>query len=189
MGIATRVLKIFKADIHGMMDQLEDKSLLLKQYLRDMKVALEYKEARLKKLNISRSQALRERDNYNQEIEKLEQNLALSIKRATDNISRLLIRKLKSLTRLRDDIERHVYALDQQIGQFKDCIDQQRIQYEQLKVRATEYFYQADRKEWEKTEPSFTPGNISPELSDEEIELELIQRKEAILENKGGIQK
>jgi phage shock protein A len=189
MGIATRVLKICKADIHGMMDQLEDKGLLLKQYLRDMKEALEHKEARLKKLNVSLSQARRERDNYNQEIEKLEQDLETAIKKAKDTISRLLIRKIKSLTRLRDDIDRYVHALDQQMGQFKDCIDQQRIQYAQLKIRATEYFHPTDQKEWEKTQPTFPPGRTYPAPSDEEIELELIQRKEAILENKGGMQK
>ena len=70
MGILTRVLRIFKADIHGVMDQLEDKGLLLKQYLRDMAEALEQKEAGLKKMNLSRSQAQRERDKYNQDIEK-----------------------------------------------------------------------------------------------------------------------
>ena len=33
MSIMTRFVRIFKADIHGVMDQLEDKGLLLKQYL------------------------------------------------------------------------------------------------------------------------------------------------------------
>jgi phage shock protein A len=145
MGIAKRVFNIFKADIHGMMDQLEDKGLLLKQYLREMKEALELKEIRLK--------------------------------------------KLESLTRLRDDIEGHIVDLDHQIDQFKGCIDQQRIQYEQLKVRATEYFHQEDQKEWKKTLSTFTPARICPSLSDEEIEFELIRRKQAFSKKKGGIQK
>ena len=50
MGIMTRVVKIFKADIHGVMDQLEDPSLLLKQHLRDMEEALNEKEVKLKKV-------------------------------------------------------------------------------------------------------------------------------------------
>ena len=186
MGILTRVLRICKADIHGVMDQLEDKELLLKQYLRDMAEALEQKEARLKKMNLSRSQAVRKRDKYNQDIEKLEQDLEVAIKRDKDNIARLLIKKLKPLTRLRADIERHIDALDHEIAQFNDCIDQQRLQYEQLKQRATEYFHQAEQTEWEKTFSDFIPASISQELSDEEVELELIQRKEALFENKGG---
>ena len=86
MGIITRVLRICKADIHGVMDQLEDKELLLKQYLRDMAEALEQKEARLKKMNLSRSHAVRKRDKYNQDIEKLDQDLEVAIKRDKDNL-------------------------------------------------------------------------------------------------------
>lgn len=187
MGLLTRVLRICKADIHGVMDQLEDKALLLKQYLRDMAEALEQKEAGLKKMNLSRSKALRKRDKYNQDIEKLEQDLEVAIKREKDNIARLLIKNLKPLTKLRDNIERHIGTLDHEIAQFKDCIDQQRLQYEQLKHRATEYFHQAEQKEWEKTLTDFIPAGISQELTEEEVELELIQRKEALFENKGDI--
>ena len=32
MGIMTRIMRLCKADLHGVMDQLEDKELLLKQY-------------------------------------------------------------------------------------------------------------------------------------------------------------
>ncbi|UCG06827.1 MAG: PspA/IM30 family protein [Desulfobacterales bacterium] len=186
MGLITRCVRIFKADIHGVMDQLEDKGLLLKQYLRDMEEALERKEARLKKMNLSRNQALRECEKYNHDIEKLEQDLEVAIKRNKDEIARLLIKKIKPLTRLRDDIESHIGSLDQEIAQFDECVNQQRVQYEQLKHRATEYFRHAEQKEWEKTFSAFIPGRNAQELTEEELELELIQRKEALGANKGG---
>lgn len=186
MGIMTRFVRIFKADIHGVMDQLEDKGLLLKQYLRDMEAALEQKKARLQKVNVSRNQALRERDKYHQEIQKLEQDLEVAIKRNKDNLARLLIKKLKPLARLREDIESHIGTLDQQIARFEKCIDQQYFQYKQLKQRATEYFYQAEQKEWEKTYSDFLPGSIAQELTEEEVELELIQRKEKLRVKTGG---
>jgi phage shock protein A len=169
------------------MDQLEDKELLLKQYLRDMADSLEQKEAMLKRMNLSRSQAVRKRGKYNQEIEKLEQDLQLAIKRDKDSIARLLIKKLKPLTRLQADIKRNIEELDHEIAQFNDCIDQQRLQYEQLKLHATEYFHQAQEKTWEKTFSDFMPRGISQELSEEEVEFELIQRKEALFDNQGGI--
>ncbi|MBW1694925.1 MAG: PspA/IM30 family protein, partial [Deltaproteobacteria bacterium] len=64
MGVFTRIVRICKADIHGVMDQLEDQGLLLKQHLRDMEKALSQKEARLKKLVVSRRQTLQEIDKY-----------------------------------------------------------------------------------------------------------------------------
>jgi phage shock protein A len=186
MGIMTRFVRIFKADIHGVMDQLEDKGLLLKQYLRDMEAALEQKKARLHKVNVSRNQARRERDRYHQEINKLEQDLEVALKRNKDNIARLLIKKIKPLTRLREDIEAHIATFDMEIAKFEECIDQQHIQYEQLKQHATEYFHQAEQKEWEKTISDFPSGNITQELTEEEVELELIQRKETLKAQTGG---
>jgi phage shock protein A len=46
MAILTRIFRLFKADIHGIMDQIEDQGLLLKQHLRDMEESLVQKEAK-----------------------------------------------------------------------------------------------------------------------------------------------
>ena len=180
MGIMTRLIRLFKADIHGVMDQLEDKQLLLKQYLRDMEEALHQKQARLNNMLISRQQASKKCDNYKLEIEKLEQDLAVAIKKDKDMIARMLIKKLKPLTRLRDDVESHIEALDQETNYFKDNIARQRIQYEQLKHSASAYFRKTEQKEWERTAPAFILDGISQELSEEEVDLELLQRKEAL---------
>ena len=40
MGILSRFFRICKSDIHGVMDLLEDRELLLKQHIRDMETAL-----------------------------------------------------------------------------------------------------------------------------------------------------
>ena len=51
MGIMTRMLRLCKADVHGVMDQLEDKGLLLKQYLREMETSLGHKEQQISGLS------------------------------------------------------------------------------------------------------------------------------------------
>ena len=57
MAIITRMIRLFKADIHGVMDQIEDQGLLLKQHLRDMEATLVQKEAGLKKMVLAKEQA------------------------------------------------------------------------------------------------------------------------------------
>jgi phage shock protein A len=183
MGIMTRIVRIFKADIHGVMDQLEDKELLLKQYLRDMEAALTKKETRLGKMKTARNQARQEQAKYTLEIEKLEQDLSVAIKKEKDDIARLLIKKLKPLSRLRDGLQSHTDTLDQEIAGFKDCISKQRLQYDQLKHRSTEFLYRVEQNQWEKVHSTFSPGTLSEVFSDEEIELELLQRKEALSSN------
>ena len=50
MGIMARVIRLCKADLHGVMDQLEDKDLLLKQHLREMQAAMAGRQARIDQL-------------------------------------------------------------------------------------------------------------------------------------------
>ena len=180
MGILNRLIRIFKADIHGVMDQFEDKGLLLKQYLRDMEDALSEKETGLMKATVARTQAQQEDENYGLEIEKLEHDLMSALKRDRDDIARLLIKKIIPLKKLRKHVRQHIDNLDHEITAMKDGIDQQRIQYEDLKLRSRQYFHRADQTVWEKAGTIFNPGDVSDDLSNEEIELELLQRKEAL---------
>lgn len=186
MAIMTRFMRLCKADIHGVMDQLEDKGLVLKQHLRDMEEELTRKEARLKQIRASRDQAQRDYEKHVRESEKMEQDISVAIEKDKDDIARLLIKKLKPLVYHRDELGRHIETLDREITQFGESVEEQRLQYEQLKLRCTEYFQAAEREQWEKTVATIVPHRISREPSEEEIELELLQRKESI---KGGAKK
>ncbi len=185
MGILTRIVHLFKADIHGVMDQLEDQGLLLRQHLRDMEKALSQKEAGLNKMVASRRKAQQEYDKYKRESEKMEQDLTTSIEKDKDDIARLLIKKLKSLTGHRDELGHHIEVLDQEIAQLRDYVEKQRLQYEQFQLKSTEYFHKTEQQEWEKTLSDIIPNNIERGPREEEIELELLKRKEAI---RGGEQ-
>jgi phage shock protein A len=179
MGIVTRFMRLCKADIHGVMDQLEDKDLLLKQHLRDMELELGRKEARVRRLAASRDQAQREYEKYSREAEKLDQDLAMAIDKDKDEIARLLIKKLKPLAYHCDELNRHIEVMDREIAHFQNCLEEQRLQYEQLQLRSKEHFHKADRDKWEKSISEVIPSVYSREPSEEEIELELLQRKEA----------
>ena len=180
MGIMTRLIKICKADVHGVMDQLEDKELLLKQHLRDMQATLAAKEAELKKMISSRSRICKDRDKFKLHCERLEQDLTVAIQKNKDDIARMLIRKIKPLEGLQSDLSCHLDDLDQQIGVYKESLDQQRIQYEKLKHKASEYFQKSETETWEPSIATVLPDGDIGELTQEEVELELLQRKEAI---------
>jgi phage shock protein A len=183
MAIMNRFLKLCKADIHGVMDQLEDHGLLLKQYLREMEEELGHKEAEVGKMLASRNQAQRDYEKTSRESEKLDQDLTVAIEKDKDDIARLLIKKLKPLVFHQDELARHIQNLEQEINQFRECLEEQRLQYEQLQLRTAEHFRTVEREQWEKTISTIMPPTISKEPSAAEVELELLKRKEAC---KGG---
>ena len=186
MGIMTRFMRLCKADIHGVMDQLEDKDLLLKQYLRDMEEELRRKEAKLRKMVISRDKAQQDHEKYSEECKKLDQDIEAAIRKDKDEIARLLIKKLKPLASHCDGLGRHIQTLDREIRQFNERIEEQRLQREQMQLRAKEYFHRMEREQWEKTISATIPAVASREPCEEEVELEILKRKET---TKGGTEK
>lgn len=183
MAILARMVQLFKADIHGVMDQIEDQGLLLKQHLRDMEASLVEKELTLKKMSSALDQARQDHQKGEKETANLDQDLQIAIKKDRDDIARMLIKKLKPLNRLQSERYNHIERLNHEIDQFKAHTEQQRIQYEQLRQKATEYFYRKEKQNWEPLWPAARPAPGFHELSEEEVELELLQRKEAL---KGG---
>lgn len=182
MGIMTRFVKLCKADIHGVMDQMEDKGLLLKQNLRDMQEELDKKESCLAGMLSFREETEREKEMRSREHEALERDLEIAIAQDKDDIARMLIRKLKSLSSHIDSVNRHTQNLERDIARLRTTFEEQRLLYEQLRLKASEHARRAERQQWE-TPAWAIPRGIGVEASEAEVELELMRRKQAM---KGG---
>ena len=180
MSIMTRVFRLFEADIHGVVDQLEDKELLMNQYLREMEAALDEKEAELKHLLISEEDTRNEKDKYVSEIKKIESDLEAAVSKDRDDIARFLIKKHNNLKRYGDELERHFQTLKKDIDQRREQMEEQKLEYERLRLRSKAYFHNAERRAWDHNLSGMMPGQHHSELSDEEVEIELLRRKEEI---------
>ena len=188
MGIASRIVNIFRADIHGVMDQFEDQGLLLKQYLRDMEQALNQKEADIARKISRRNQIQKEHGKYNQQYRSLDNDLTVAVQKGKDDIARMLIKKTKPLMGICDALGDQLASLDEELVQLKAHLSQQRLQFEQIKIRSTEYFHRTELLGRKKDMHAVISNDIGEELTEEEIELELLKRKESIIP-KGGITK
>ena len=183
MAISTRIFRLFKADIHGVMDQIEDQGLLLKQHLRDMEEALIQKEAKLKQMCFAKDQARQDYEKGKNESNNLEQDLGVAIRKDRDDIARMLIKKLKPLAHIQSERCSHIDRLNHEIEQFREAIELQRLQFEQLRQQAANFFHRTEKQNEDHGWPAMQAGYGVYDLSDEEVELELLQRKEAL---KGG---
>ena len=184
MGLMSRFTRLCKADIHGVMDQLEDKPLILKQSLREMEASLCRKQAESEKLKASIEQIRHEQKQYCREQEKLEQDLTAAIEREKDDIARMLIKKLKTMDQHVEVLDRHGDALEREMSLLNERIETRKRQYAELQLRSETYFQQTKHQKWEKALTRVLPNSVCTSLSKEEVELELIKRKEAA---KGGV--
>lgn len=184
MGLITRFTRLCKADIHGVMDQLEDKHLVLKQCLREMEEALEQKQVRLEKIKGSIELNRREEGQLKSEEEKLEEDLVSAINKERDDIARMVIRKLKTVEHHLKVIGLNGNTLGREIALLTESLEVQKHQYSELQLRSDTYFHQTHQADTGKNTAFAWPRSGFTTVSDEEIELELIKRKEQM---KGGL--
>lgn len=184
MGIMTRILRVCKADVHGVMDQLEDKGLLLKQYLREMETNLGHKEQQVSSLTQRIGRLTGQITRQVKEMDKLERDLTLALEKEKDDIARMLIRRRRALETASSHLKEQVEAMTQEKIELSETLAHQRLQYDTLKAKAGSFCHQATDRLFET--PSHHREGIfaSVDSSDEEIELELLERKEAL--QKGG---
>lgn len=180
MTILSRMFRLCKADLHGVMDQIEDKGLLLKQHLREMESALKEKQAHQSRLQQTCRQIQRDLSLQKHEMEKLVKELELAVRKDKDDIARMLIRKRRMLQACCDGMQRQLQRNELEGADLAIILNQQQLQYQELKVKAAEYCRLAEQRSFiEASEMPSEPSFSSP-LTEEEIELELLQRKEAL---------
>jgi phage shock protein A len=184
MGIMTRMLRLCQADAHGVMDQLEDKGLLLKQYLREMVASLDRKEHQRQALTRRLEQLNGQVTRHAEEMAKLETDLTLAVEKEKDDIARMLIRKRRAIESACILLNEQIADATREKNQLSETLADQRLKYETLKARADAYACRADDRLFASGGPFDGDATHEHPPADEEIELELIRRKDAC--QKGG---
>jgi len=180
MGIMKRMFRIWKADLHGIIDQLEDKELLLKQHLRDMENNLQQKQARCDHLLDSRHQIERDILHCRERIDKVEKDVDAAVGKEKDDIARILIRKRKGLQANCDQLQQQAGSLAETHKKLCDVLSRQQLQYEQLKIQADAFFRESKTCQFHKNTMDLEGLVEGYAPTEEEVELELVKRKEAL---------
>jgi phage shock protein A len=178
MTIMTRLLRLWKADIHGVMDRIEDQGLLLQQHLREMENSLQQKEAQFRQLAVSKRRIHVELTAGAQEHERLESDLGLALRNEKDTIAKLLIRKQMVQQKHNEKLQQQHDTLAEEQKQLSHLLEEQRLQYEIFKIRTGSFTLRRKRVPGDHTDTCRGQSAGANSIDDHEIELELIRRKE-----------
>ena len=176
MGIITRMIHIFKADIHGVMDSLEDKHLLVKQHLREMEERLARDKVNLDELVRGKENALKNQSRYQAKNDRLEQDITHAIEKGRDDTARLLIRKQKHIEEACERLAEEIHRCEEEIRSLGEGLEARQATYDHLKLKAETFLQTKVCGEPWKDDP------MAPcfYVSDAEIDLELMLRKDEL---------
>ena len=173
-----RFATLLKADAHGVLESLEERSLLLKQYVREAEIELNQKRARLEALRQEEQRLREEVGRRDEEVRALDEDVRLALRGEKDDLARFAIRRLlprrSAVTALRAALEERV----RQAGALAERLQDQEAQFEALRTRVRAELARG-------AEAVDLPGWMAePVVADEEVELELMRRRRA---TEGGV--
>ena len=166
-----RIATLLRADAHGLVESLEERSLLLKQYVREAEIDLNHKRARLEAMRDEEKRLRETLARREEESRSLDADITLALAGGKEDLARFAIRRLlprrSEVTLLRGQIEERAAE-----GQALAArLEQQTAQLESLRTRV-----RAELARGPETVGS--PDWLAePVVADEDVELELLRRR------------
>jgi phage shock protein A len=139
MALITRISRLFQADLHAVLDRIEEPDLLLRQAVREMEDDLARDEQSMKVLNHELGQLVSRETDIRHSLDKIEDELDVCFESGKDDLARALIkRKLealrfqKFLSRKREVQERTLSGLRTRMQENRASLDSMRQKAELL---------------------------------------------------------
>jgi len=139
MAMITRVARLFRADMHAVLDRIEEPDLLLRQAVREMQEALAGDERQLAQMDREHGRLDARETDLARSLEQMEGELDICFEAAKDDLARALIkRKLeaermrKLLAAKREDMETGLALTKCRLGENRERLQTMRQKAELL---------------------------------------------------------
>jgi phage shock protein A len=139
MALITRVARLFRADLHAVLDRLEEPEILLRQALREMEDAQAFDKQRLKVLDQARAQAVTRTADLRETLHAAEVQLAACLEAGQDDLARAVVRRrleaeraLQALSRRRMEIEAAHTELSARVREDRSRLEAMRQKVEAM---------------------------------------------------------
>ncbi len=183
MAIITRIKRLFRADVHAILDAAEEPDVLLKQAIREMQETLDLRSAALVRNQKALAALEGQEKAAREELESARADLELSLREGTEELTRKTIgRKLAC--------EKRIKLLQRRVAELRDAcaaqsseLEAQRAQLEAVVEKARLLVpLTAEESPAAVAESILTwRAGSGPPVSEEEIELEWLR-----LRSQGG---
>lgn len=173
MALITRVSRLFRADVHAVLDRIEEPDVLLRQAVREMEESLSHDEHRVKLLEHEHNQLYTRIDDLDQTLHEVEDELDICFAASKDELARTLVkRKLeaqrlrKLITQKRDTLAQTLDTLRAQLEDNRDRLDGMR---QKAEVLSEEHVAPHPEPHW---------GSARTCVRDEDVEVAFLREKQ-----------
>lgn len=147
MALINRVTRLFKADFHAVLDQIEEPELLLKQAIREMEEDLVITEQRVKTLTHDQQTLAHRKSEIENRIERIDEELDLCFASQKPELARNLVRRKLEAQRLSTGIDSQIKATQSRLAEQRTMLDENQATLESLQQKAELFTQRASHAE------------------------------------------
>ena len=136
MTLLTRISKLFQADMHAVLDKIEEPEMLLKQAIRDMAAAIDSQEQTLRLCEHERQQLSTQQTQLAESLADLEEKLALCFKSDKDDLARLFIKHKLETQQHQAGLAEKLTALKEKISRLTPQLSEHQAQLAGMQQKA-----------------------------------------------------
>lgn len=166
-----RMTLLVKADAHGVVDQLEEHSLLMKQHLREAELELGRKRARVEALEEEERRVRAGAERLRAEASALDDDVRLALEGGKEELARFAVRRLLPRQRAAQAAQERAAELAAARERLRQVLSCQEEAFDELRGRVRARLAAVAREE-------VSPADgAEAAVADEEVELELLRRR------------
>jgi len=179
MTLIQRIARLVQADLHGLLDGLEEPEEVVKQTIRDMEEALEHKEQTLAALHASLQRLTAEAQEVGRAAREIDHHIDLCFEAGNDALARNFIRKRLETERQARQVARALEETQARRAALERTMAEQREQLAAIVQQLN--LYMAIRPRQASATAPFTPGQSGAVVTDDEVEAAFLdeQRRRA----------
>jgi phage shock protein A len=136
MALITRISRLFRADFHAVLDQLEEPELLLRQAIREMEDDLSAREQKIRLTTHEREQLRTRRQELERSLAELDGELELCFASHKDDLARNLIRRKLEAERLSRHLASRDSSAEKQLAEECKLLEEHRMTLEGFRQKA-----------------------------------------------------
>lgn len=168
-----RIRMLLKADAHGVVESLEERSLLLKQYVREAEIELDRKRARLEAVREEEKLLCETLGRREEEVRSLDEDVTLALGSDKEELARFAIRRLLPRRHEIGTLATQIEGRAAEAVALAERVEEQQQLFETLRARVRADLARGAAAEYD------PPWACELGIADQEVELELLRRRQA----------
>jgi phage shock protein A len=185
MSLINRITRLFKADLHAVLDVLEEPETILKQSVREMETIVEQGEAQLEHLAHQDKALIRRQARFRREGNEIEQHIDFCFAEGNDSLARASVRKKLETDRLLEALTEQHAAVSRRRAELCARLDDQKQQLRDI-LDQLEWISEEQRQHGSGTpEECAEPTGSRAAVSEEAVELAFLQEKRRRVQKTG----